>query len=159
MQKHMVWLSILFSLGVFFPVFFFTPVAALQDNPDQIQSNKTKRPTVNIRVTATPVSTRESRFHSTPSLESTFVPSSTEVPTQVDTLDPDEARLQLTFDAIGTRRALVEAEMTKNTNMFAVAQVDKKRTSNGYCEKPMMVIPIGLVVLAYFKRRSKYIYL
>ncbi len=36
MQKHKVWLSILFGLGVFLPVLFFTPVAALQDNPDQI---------------------------------------------------------------------------------------------------------------------------
>ena len=64
MQKHKVWLSILFGLGVLIPVLFFTPVAALQDNPDQIQSNKTKRPTVDWDITATSVSTRESRFNS-----------------------------------------------------------------------------------------------
>ena len=159
MHKHKVWLSILFGLGVLVPVLFFTPVAALQDNPDQVYSKKTKRPTIDYDITATSVSTRESLFHPTPSLESTFVPTRTEVPTQVDTLDPYEAKMQLTFDAIGTRRALVEAELTRGPSMFAVAEVDKKRTANGYCEKQYMVIPIGLVVLALFKRRSKNTYL
>ncbi len=85
MEKHKIWLSILFVLGILIPVLFFTPVVALQDNPDQIHSNKTKRPTVDRHITATSVSTRESRFHpsptsvdSTPTRESTPVPSRTE---------------------------------------------------------------------------------
>jgi hypothetical protein len=152
LHKHKIWLSILFGLGVFIPVLFFTPVAALQDNPDQIYTKKTKRPTVDTRVTATPVSTRESRFHSsptsmdtTPSRESTTIIKRTQVPTQVDTLDPYEAELQLTIDAIETRDVLVKAEKAKNPN--------------GSCGKPAMVIPIGLVVLASIKKRSKNIYL
>jgi hypothetical protein len=55
--------------------------------------------------------------------------------------------------------ALVQAEKKKNPNMYAVAQAQKNRTPNGFCEKPMMVIPVGLVVLALFKRRSNNIYL
>jgi hypothetical protein len=159
MQKHKVWLSIIFSLGVFLPVLFFTPVAALQDNPDQIQSNKTKRPTVDWDITATSVSTRESRFNSsstsispspssldsTPTLESTLVPSRTERPTQVNTLDPDEAEFQPTLDAIATNDALI--------------QIEKKKNPQKFCGGSAMVIPVGLVMLALFKRRSKNIYL
>jgi hypothetical protein len=141
LQKHKVWLSILFGLGVLLPVFFFTPVVALKDNPDQIYSKKTKHPTAYIRKTDTPT------------------PKSTQTPTQVDTLDTYEAQMQLTFDAEGTMHALVQEELTKNPTMFAVAAVDKKRTPNGLCGKSFIVVPVGLVVLALFKRRSKNTYL
>lgn len=159
MQKHKVWLSILFGLGVFLPFLFFTPVAALRDNPDQVHTKKTKRPTVDWDITATSVSTRESRFNSsttsispspssldsTPTLESTLVPSRTEHPTQVDTLDPDEAEFQPTLDALATKDALIQAE--------------KKKNPQNFCGGSAMVIPVGLTMLALFKRRSKNIYL
>jgi hypothetical protein len=152
MEKHKIWLSILLVLGVLIPVLFVTPVAAIQENPDQIQSNKTKRPTVDRHITATSVSTRESRFHSTPSsatatltLESTTVVKSTQVTTLVDTLDPEEAEFQPTLDAIATKDALV--------------QVEKKKNPNGLCGKPVALIPIGLTFLSLRKKRSKIIYL
>jgi|WetSurMetagenome_2_1015567.scaffolds.fasta_scaffold27373_2 hypothetical protein len=152
MEKHKIWLSSIFVLGVLIPVLFFTPAAALQHNPDQIYSNKTKRPTANTRVTATSVSTRESRFHSTstimdtiPSRESTTILKGTQGPSLVDTLDPEEAEFQPTLDALATKDSLVQAE--------------KKKNPNGLCGKPAMVIPIGLVVLASIKKRSKNIYL
>jgi hypothetical protein len=148
MQKYKVWLLILFGLGVLIPVLFFTPVAAVRDNSGQY-SKKTKHPTAYIRKTDTP----------TPESTQTSTPKSTQTSTQVDTLDPYEAKLQLTFDAIETMDALVQAEKKKNPNMYAVAQAQKNRTPNGFCEKPMMVIPVGLVVLALFKRRSNNIYL
>ncbi len=160
MQKHKVWLSIIFGLGVFLPVLFFTPVAALQDNPDQVHTKKTKRPTVDWDITATSVSTRESRFNSsttsispspssldsTPTRESTPIPRENRtIPLRWNTLDPDEAEFQPTLDAIATNDALI--------------QIEKKKNPQKFCGGSAMVIPVGLVMLALFKRRSKNIYL
>jgi hypothetical protein len=159
MQKHKIWLSTLFGLVVFIPVLIFTPVAALHNNPDQVHTKKTKRPTVDWDITATSVSTRESRFNSsttsispspsslgsTPTLDSTLVPSRTERPTQVDTLDPDEAEFQPTLDAIATNDALIQKE--------------KKKNPQNFCGGSAMVIPVGLTLYALQRRRSKNIYL